>query len=331
MSCRPWAIAAALTVLAPAGAALQAGAGAPGQGNHSAPESSCFSVEALPDADREAAADLFLRILDSEGLYTVVGGTKPASSGFVRFSVEVEQASAAEVDRCRRLLESFRCAGAVFATVHHFAKTYENPKTGRRERPYEGIVFAVEPLRQLVRNHAPFFSRLGVTEHSHPVEILMAVEYATDGDRWRGYGWMYGFPSAAVDFFVDAGLRQQQTGEFVRRRFVSLPTFARQERGVVYAVAEDAPETEADRTFRRLTEATLAEYRRRRAQYVGPGKPGVVRLLRDWYCGAGACRLPAVPEGPVSGEGEKTAAQATSGFSNRKDSPSRRQAASAAR
>jgi len=295
MSCRLLAIAVSLAVLAPAGAAPQAAARSPWQETRPAPDTPCFPLESLPHAERDAAEDLFLRILDSEALYTVIGGTKPASSGFVRFSIEVEQGSAAEVDRHRRLLESFRCAGAVFATVHHFAKTWENPKTGRRERPYEGIVFALEPLRQLVQNHAPFFSRLGVTEHSHPVEILMAVEYATDGDRWRGYGWMFGFPPAAVDFFVEAGLRQQQTGDFVRRRFVSLPTFARQERGVVYAVAENALETESDRAFRQSIEATLAEYRRRRERYVGPGKPGVARLLRDWFCEQGACGLPHVP------------------------------------
>lgn len=255
----------------------------------------CFALAHLPAAEREAVESLFLEILDSEALYTVAGGTKPASSGFVRFAVDVEENAAPEVDRHRRWLEAFRCAGAIYATVHHFAKTYVNQKTGRRERPYEGIVFAVELLRRLVAEQAAFFHRLGVTEHSHPVEILMAVEHAADGERWRGYGWMFGFPSAAVDFFVQAGLRQKQTGEFVRRRFVSLPTFAREQRGVVYAVPEDAPDTEADRAFRRRIEATLGEYRRRRALYVGAGKPGVARLLRDWFCQSGECKLPQVP------------------------------------
>jgi hypothetical protein len=26
----------------------------------------------------------------------------------------------------------------------------------------------------------------------------------------------------------------------------------------------------------------LAEYQKRRARYIGPGKPGVVKMLRDW-------------------------------------------------
>lgn len=307
MLCRPVAVTVLLVVLAAAAGGagqsspdVKTAAQHPGRGIGPAADHFCFSLEGLPDAEHEAAEDLFLRILDSEGLYTVIGGTKPVSSGFVRFSVEVDHGSIEEVDRHRRLLAAFRCADTVFATVHHFTRTYENLKTGRRERPYEGIVVALDSLRRLVRAHASYFQRLGVSEHSHPLEILMAVEYATDGERWRGYGWMYGFPAAAVDFFVKAGLHQQRTGEFVRRRFVSLPTFARQERGVVYAVAENAADTEIDHDFRRSIEATLAEYRRRRERYVGPGKPGVARLLRDWFCEHGACGLPPVPRRAVS-------------------------------
>ncbi|GIU78404.1 MAG: hypothetical protein KatS3mg005_1642 [Bryobacteraceae bacterium] len=276
-------------------AALAVAAAAPAEGP-AREARSCFPVEDLPPEDRREAEELFLRILDSEGLYTLVGGIKPASSGFVRFVLDAGSASLEPVDRARRLLETFRCGDLVLATVHHFRKIYEHPETGKKERHYEGIVLAVEPLRRLLRQHEREFALLGVSPHSHPMEVLMAVEHAGEIDRWRGYGRLFGFPPAAVDFFVDAGSRQKKTGEFVKRRFVSLPTFARAERGVVYAVAEDAEESEEDARLRRAIEAALADYKERRERYIGPGRPGVARLLRDWFCPDGKlCALPAAP------------------------------------
>lgn len=257
--------------------------------------SSCFPVESLAPRHQAAAEALFLKILDSEALYTLAGGIKPASSGFVRFVLDAESESLAAVDHTRRLLESFRCGDHVLATVHHFRRLYRNPKTGRTERHYEGIVVATGRLREFVQRHIAEFARLGVSPYSHPLEVLMAIEYANERERWRGYGRIFGFPAAAVDFFVEAGMRQKATGEFVNRRFVSLPTFARSERGVVYAVAENAEETEDDRRLRQAVEAALAEYRRRRQDYIGPQKPGAARLLRDWFCTNGKCSLPPQP------------------------------------
>ncbi len=282
---------------------------------------SCFPVEDLPPDEQAQAEELFTKILDSEALYTVAGGVKPASSGFVRFVLDADAPALDPVDRARRLLERFRCADSVLATVHHFRKIYGHPKTGRRERHYEGIVIAVEPLRRLVRAHEAEFASLGVSPHSHPVEVLMAVEHADELQRWRGYGRIFGFPPAAVNFFVRAGEHQQRTGEFVKRRFVSLPTFARAERGVVYAVAENAAETPEDVRLRQSVEAALLEYRERRERYIGPGKPGAARLLRDWFCpDGGSCSLPSPPQH-----------QAMSGSSNGRGSPNSRQTASAAR
>jgi hypothetical protein len=266
----------------------------------------CFDVASLPDDDREAAENLFLHVLDSEGLYTLAGGIKPASSGFVRFIVDAEAPALEEVDRARRLLERFRCGDLVFATVHHFRRIYARSIDGRKERHYEGIVIAVGPLRRLIQQYAAEFARLGVSPHSHPMEVLMAIEHSDPAPRWRGYGRIFGFPTAAVDFFVQAGELQEKGGHFVKRRFVSLPTYARAERGVVYAVAEDAAETEDDKWLRQAVDAALAEYRQRRERYIGAGKAGAAQLLRDWFCpNGGVCRLPPAPVGQATSGSRK--------------------------
>jgi hypothetical protein len=51
----------------------------------------------------------------------------------------------------------------------------------------------------------------------------MAIEYSQSGPRWRGYGYLFGFPLYAVDFFVNAGESEKQTGKFVERDFLSIP------------------------------------------------------------------------------------------------------------
>lgn len=279
----------------------------------------CFPVEQLGGSERAEAEALFLRILDSEALYTVAGGLKPVSSGFVRLTARADAGALPEVDRQRRLLAHFRCGDAVFATVHHFRALHEAPDGGGRVRYFDGIVMAPAAVRRTVARYEAEFAALGVSPHSHPMEVLLAVESADEAARWRGYGRLFGYPAEAVEFFVHAGVRQRETGQLEPRRFVLLPTFARPDRGLVYAVAADAPETGADAALRQAVEATLADYRQRRARYVGPGKPGVARLLRDWFCpDRRGCRLPAP-------------AQAMSGSRKERSSPSRRQASSAAR
>jgi hypothetical protein len=109
--------------------------------------SECFSLDGLSSADRAKAEELYLKILDSEGLYTVAG-FKPMSSGFVRFYVSMKGLDFSEVDNARRYLAAFRCGNTVFATVQHFLRTYPNSKTGDLERPFEGVVFHREALER---------------------------------------------------------------------------------------------------------------------------------------------------------------------------------------
>ncbi len=261
--------------------ALSSTAGIAVQPQTAAPEQACFPVEALAGPDRELAESLFLRLMDSEALYTAAGGAKPASSGFVRFQL-AEGSPLDAIDRVRRVLEAFRCGGDLLATVHRFQRTYPD-RNGKPSRFYEGIVMHRSAVRRTVERHRAFFASLGVSPHSHPLEVLMAVEDAPDESRWRGYGYLFGYPDEAVEFFVAAGIREKQEQARVPRRFISMPTFARAERGVVYAVAEDAEESEQDRRLRQQLERILAEYRERRQRHSEGGRVDVLGLLRAWF------------------------------------------------
>lgn len=90
-------------------------------------------------------------------------------------------------------------------------------------------------------------------------------------------------------FFVEAANEEDLTGKFVERGFVSIPTFARATNAFVYAVPKNYAEQESDKNLRARAERILAAYKKRRAEYVGAGKKGVIEMLRDWFCDKEKC------------------------------------------
>lgn len=227
---------------------------------------------------------LLLRALDNEGLYTLAGGLKAMSSLPRIFSFEVRDPDLSEIERTRQALQAWRCHGEVRAAVHHFHKVHQ----GKRQAGI--VVFHVPRLAEVIAAKPGFFGPFGLTPAADPLEVLTTIEMEEQPVRLRGQGYLFSYPDYAVDWFVDADAHQRATGEFVKRKFISLPTYAREERGVVWAVPVDHAEREEDRAFRARAAAILAAYRSRRSSYIGEGKPGAARLLRDWYDdGAGWC------------------------------------------
>jgi hypothetical protein len=97
----------------------------------------------------------------------------------------------------------------------------------------------------------------------------------------------------AVDFFVAAGGEEERTGKFVERDFYSIQTFVAAERHFVWAVPKGHEERKEDRAIKSRAASILAEYQKRRARYVGPGKHCVVKMLRDRLNNGNDCCSPA--------------------------------------
>lgn len=281
----------------------------------------CFPFERLAPAERKKAEDLLLKALDSEALYTIAGGLKPMSSGFQSFQVAVREprgvseAEAAallekypgeesrknlsddekrkiraaeaflkrkntlrEIEETRRILALWRCGeDSFFADVQHFHRTFEG------NRFAEAVVFNKKSLREALSKRQDFFSRWAITPASHPLQVLYAVETdETGGGRFGGYGYLFGYPDYAVSFFVAAGAEEELTGKFVERDFYSIETFSRPTNGFVWAVPKNHAENEIDRAVKQKAAQIFNEYKRRRAEYIGEGKRGVVEMMRDW-------------------------------------------------
>lgn len=248
------------------------------------PCSECFPFESLPPEVRAESERLLLQALDNEGLFTLAGGLKPMSSLPRIFQFSVETPDLAEIDRVRRALNAWRCHGEIRATVHHFHKIHE----GKRAAGI--VIFHLPRLGEVIAGKSAFFAPFGLSPHADPLEVLTTIEMEEPPLRLRGQGYLFGYPDYAVDWFVAADNHQRATGEFVKRKFISMPTHAREERGIVWAVPEDHEEHDEDRLFRARAAALLEDYRQRRARYIGDGKPGVLALIRDWYDnGNGQC------------------------------------------
>ncbi len=233
----------------------------------------CFSVAELPKELQPEAEKLFLEILDSEALYTVLDDLKPMSSGARSFKFAVAEPDLKDIERARRVLAAFRCDDRFYADVHVFSAIYEG------NRQAEVVVFNLPRLKTAIAAHRGFFEKFGVTPESHPMDVLQIVEHAEAADRWRGYGYLFGYPDSAVDFFVEAGESQKKTGQFVKREFYQIPSFGRATGSFVWAVPVGHTETDEERTIRARAVRTLETYRGLRERFVGPGKPGVARLL----------------------------------------------------
>lgn len=282
-------------------------------------KSMCFDTGALSPELQTKSEALLLDALDSEHLFTLATGLKPMSAGFygtevttsapamasaqaqaiiaahidVDFeslddaarvqvetarTVQARETALQEIEDVRAILATWRCGDQIQADLLHYATARGG------ERALHAVVFALPSVRRLMVDKAPFFSRWAFTPSTNPIEIATAVEYARDVTRFAGYGYLFGYPDDAVQFFASAATSQDVTGHFVVRDFRAIPTFQRNDGQFTYAVPKGAAESDADRDLKARAAPILAAYRARRADYIGEGKPGAAALLRDWFC-----------------------------------------------
>lgn len=236
----------------------------------------CFPFERLPAELRPKAEALLLKLLDSEGLFTVIGGMKPMSSGFGTYKINVKMPDTRTLEEARQILSVFRCGNAYVAEVLPFYRTQNDT------RYFEAVFFHRPTVRQMVRTYPDFFSPYGITPETDPFAMALIVEHDPTTARNRGLGYLFGYPKHAVDFFVASADAQGETKETVPRDFIQIPVFESPTGRFVYAVPKGHKENDADRTLREKAGRILAAYKERRATYIREGKPGVLALIRDW-------------------------------------------------
>ncbi|RYG35257.1 hypothetical protein EON81_13295 [bacterium] len=227
---------------------------------------------------------MLLKALDSEALYTIVGGLKPMSSGWVSSRFEVDKSDLREAEEIRQILRTFRVGDEVSASLVPFWRVFDG------KRYLDGAIFHRPSMAEVVQRHASFFGFYGITPSSSGEQIVASFETDATSRRNFGYGVLFGYPLHAVRFFVDSTEKERQDGKLVPRDFLSIPTFVGEANHFVYAVPKGHIVNDDDRALREKATPILATYKEMRAKYIGKGKKGVLALIRDWMDnGRGQC------------------------------------------
>ena len=198
---------------------------------------------------------------DHEGLYTLAGGLKPMSTGIWRGSFEVEDPDLTDLREARQALGVLR-NDVWYADVQVFEKAHEG------ERSAHAFVVHRKALARMIERHESFWSPWGITAGTHPAEIVAIVDRMPRDDRWRGYGYLFGYPDHAVDFFVEAGLAAEdgrEVGPGKDRQFIQIPTSAADSGRFTYAVPPDHVSTLADQRLANDAAMILAAYTERKS------------------------------------------------------------------
>lgn len=252
----------------------------------------CFDWSVLPPEDRAYADSLLAYALDHEGLYTIAAPIKPMSSvasldlpvarpdtlpegvrGQVPPGSGLHLARAA---RFHRVAATMRC-GSVEAIVVPYRKPYEG------ERILQMSVVDRDRLDILLARDAAFWGQWGLTPGADPHLVATIVENETATNRWRGYGYLFGYPEYAVTFFTEAGRHQEETGDFVERDFFHIPVHGRPTGHFTYAIPRDHTPTEVDSVVYREAAEVLQRYRAVRPDFLRADSTlRAAELLRSW-------------------------------------------------
>ncbi|MES2460849.1 MAG: hypothetical protein V4671_09705, partial [Armatimonadota bacterium] len=157
------------------------------------PREACFPLEKLPSPLRIEAEKLLLSLLDSEALYTIIGGMKPMSSGFTSYRINTKMPKTGTLDEARRIMATFRCGDSYYADVLPFHQVQKDV------RYFEGAVFYRPAVQAMVTKYAGFYSPYGITPTTEPIAIAITMENDPTSARNRGLGYLYGYPKRAVD------------------------------------------------------------------------------------------------------------------------------------
>ncbi|MCD8539863.1 MAG: hypothetical protein LRY55_08925 [Leadbetterella sp.] len=235
------------------------------------------SYKKLTRNEKSIADSLLAYGLDHEALFTLMDTLKPVSSlKMYRFPL-----LSSSVSRKDSALIQFREIQKIARDLSNKEIEFVVNPYRRTDSIYKNVqLYAVRKsrLKSVIRQHRDFYARLGITEHSPAETVLSITEYESAYDRWRSYGYLFGYPDYAVDFFVEAGKSEDSTKQFVKRDFFAIPVYARETGYFTYAIPKGHTPGAIDSLIRHKAGYTLAAYKTQRQKYFRPSGFRAVKL-----------------------------------------------------
>lgn len=245
-------------------------------------------VQRLSDDERALADSLLALALDNEALYTLVEPIKPIST-VMNFSLPiarpdslpsgVRDATNPNADALNRLRRLQKVVNELrLGDARLFLVPFKRADNGKRY--FEVVAVNLKLLSRAIAKDQAFWGQWGFVPEANPAIVLTAIEFEEKLDRYRGYGYLFGYPEHAITFFVEAARSEDATKRFVERDFFHIPVFSSETGHFTYAIPKGYAPTETDSAIYRKAMATLLRYKAIRPEFVG--KDGRLRALQLW-------------------------------------------------
>jgi hypothetical protein len=230
-------------------------------------------------AEEKSIADtLIMKALDNEGLYTVLGRLKSMSTvKDLRLSIAQKDSSikgASSVTDINssdilKLKKYQRVVNALdFGDLKFIMSPFKISQNGQR---YIQInLYRRSMIDSLINVNQSFYGQFGFVSGTQAEILINTTEHESKYDRFRSYGYLFGYPEHAVNFFVDASISNDQTGVFVKRNFFQIPVHSNQKGHFVYAMPLDSKPGLIDSAIYKRAEHSLNIYRSVRQEYMKP-------------------------------------------------------------
>ncbi len=230
----------------------------------------------LSKADKKLADSLILLALDYEGLYTINSNLKPMSSvAMVSFNLanadtskrgirEVVDLASVDLQKLKRYQKVVNALqfGDLQFIISPF-KSYQSNK-----RIMQISVYRTSLIDSLLNANQTYFAQFGFVPGTSPEILINTVEYEHKYDRFRGYGYLFGYPEHAVTFFTNATVESDLKKEFVNRDFFQVPVYTNEQGHFVYATPKDYKPTDIDSTIYKRATYVLSDYKNIRNTYM---------------------------------------------------------------
>ena len=233
--------------------------------------------------------------LDNEALFTLMGDIKPLSS-LTSYSYPIantDTTKAISGDFLTRekdgkyLDKMYRIQQAVnkidLPDLEFVVVPYIKPSRGKRI--VQVSVIRKSSLDKKLKEKENFYGQLGLVPGIDPGVALAIIETSSDFERWRGYGYLFGYPDHAVDFFNVSSDVSKKTGNQLERNFFRIPTYNPKHSNFTYEYAKDhVPTADVDSVLYYRSAEVLETYKRLRDKYTNAnGSVRAYELLKDYY------------------------------------------------
>lgn len=236
------------------------------------------SYSSLSVEDKMLADTLIKNTLENEGLFTVIGGLKPMS-GVTDMYLQIANPDTSlrgkakitntQSDDFKKLKRYQNIVNALqFGDLKYMIAPYAATQGDKRTIAIS--VHRTSLVDSLMNAEQEFFGQFGFVPGSSPEIIINTTEYEHRYNRYRAYGYLFGYPTHAVDFFTDASIIYDKTKTFVKRSFLQIPVYSSPSGRFVYAIEENKAKTPVDEAIMKRAAYHLEIYKQARTKFERP-------------------------------------------------------------